>query len=227
MSTPRLYLAHTDLSSILREPSPIVFAAIHLTMNELFDMDEILTHLVQQGTTTAYMKRAFDEDPRKQKSFVFSFEFFTIIGDDCKPMSWQLSDRAREHGDGHVPITRCSSVVALSLVGEPIRKLKNSARRAKTKYGYVYSPWSPWHVLNIECYPDWKSNTGSHDSAKHYVNGPEAFLNTLLVEFRDAQKRFDEIGHRISQLVTPPVCLPTLHTLRANSSSRNSCSTMD
>jgi len=175
-------------------------------MSEFFDMDEIFTHLVQQGTTTAYMKRAYDEDPRKQKSFVFSFEFFTIIGDDCKPMTWQQSDRSRERREGHIPITRCSSVVALSLTGSPTRKLKNSARRAKTQFGYVYSPWAPWHVLNIECYPDWKSNTGSHNSTKHYVNGPEAFLNTLLVEYRDAQKRFAEISQRISQLITPPVC---------------------
>jgi hypothetical protein len=45
----------------------------------------------------------------------------------------------------------------------------------------------------------------SHDSTKHYVNGPEAFLTTLLAEFKDAQKRFEEISNRISKLVTPPV----------------------
>lgn len=45
----------------------------------------------------------------------------------------------------------------------------------------------------------------SHDSTKHYVNGPEAFLTTLLAEFKDAQKRFEEINHRISKLVTPSV----------------------
>jgi hypothetical protein len=37
---------------ILREPSPTLFAAVHLAMNELFDMDEIYAHLVQQGTTS-------------------------------------------------------------------------------------------------------------------------------------------------------------------------------
>jgi hypothetical protein len=40
---------------------------------------------------------------------------------------------------------------------------------------------------------------------KHYVNGPEAFLHTLLVEYKDAEKRFDEICHRIGHLITPPV----------------------
>ncbi|EPE31466.1 Magnesium transport protein CorA, transmembrane region [Glarea lozoyensis ATCC 20868] len=191
--------------TILREPSPIVFGAVHLAMSNVFDMDEIFKHLVLQETTTAYMmKRAYHKDPIKQKSFIFSFEFFTIIGDDCKPMSWQQSDREKDRPDGHIAITRCSSIVALALVGDPIKKLRNSARRAKTQYGYVYSPWSPWHVLNIECYPDWKSNTGSHDATKHYVNGPEAFLHTLLVEIKDAEKRFDEICQRIGKLITPP-----------------------
>jgi hypothetical protein len=49
------------------------------------------------------------------------------------------------------------------------------------------------------------SNTESHDSAKHYVNGPDAFLNTLLIEYKDAQKRFEEISQRVTKLVTPPV----------------------
>jgi hypothetical protein len=119
-------------------------------------------------------------------------------------MAWQGSDQERERKDGHIPISRCSAVVALSLVGEPSRKLKNSARRAKTKHGYVFDPWLPWHVLNIQAYPDWKSTTESHDSTKHYVNGPDAFLNSLLVEYKDAQKRFEEISQRVTKLITPP-----------------------
>ena len=47
----------------------------------------------------------------------------------------------------------------------------------------------------------------SHDSTKHYVNGPEAFLTTLLAEFKDAQKRFEDIFNKISKLVTPPVSI--------------------
>jgi hypothetical protein len=43
-----------------------------------------------------------------------------------------------------------------------------------------------------------------HDSTKHYVNGPEAFLHTVLAEFQDAEKRFAQIYRRISKLVTPP-----------------------
>jgi len=139
-------------------------------------MDEIYTHLVQQGTTSvcflmisymvfarliqnlqAYMARAFSRDTRKQRSFVFSFEYFTVIGEECQPMAWQAADQEREIKDGHIPISRCSAVVALSLVGPPLRRLKNSARRAVTQHGFIYDPWLPWHVLNIQCYPDWKS----------------------------------------------------------------------
>lgn len=44
----------------------------------------------------------------------------------------------------------------------------------------------------------------SHDATKHYVNGPEAFLHTLLAEFKDAEKRFEDIYTKISKLVIPP-----------------------
>lgn len=45
----------------------------------------------------------------------------------------------------------------------------------------------------------------SHDSTKHYVNGPEAFLHTLLAELKDAEKRFRDINTSITKLVTPEV----------------------
>lgn len=45
----------------------------------------------------------------------------------------------------------------------------------------------------------------SHDSTKHYVNGPEAFLHTLLAEFKDAQKRYKIIKKEVTKLVVPPV----------------------
>lgn len=63
-----------------------------------------------------------------------------------------------------------------------------------------------WHVLNIQCYPDHKHSMDSHDSTKHYVNGTEAFMHTLLAELKDAEKRFRDINFRITKLVTPEVC---------------------
>jgi len=189
--------------TIAREPAPILFAALHLTMNSHFPMDEIFRCLVESDGSHASMFRSFDEDPRKQRSFIFNFEYYTIIGEDCKPMSWQLSDRHTKSSDSHIPLTRCSAVVALSLHGTPIRRVRNPARRAKTKHGYVYDTFAPWQVLNIQCYPDWRATVDGHDSTKHYVNGPEAFLATLLTEYRDAQKRFEEIYQRITKLITP------------------------
>jgi CorA-like Mg2+ transporter protein len=191
--------------TIAREPSPILFAALHLTLNQHFSVDELFKNLVQSDASSADVHRAFDEDKRKQKSFVFNFEYFTIIGEECKPMTWQLADRQQNSSETHIALTRCSAIVALSLLSEkPIKKVRNPARRAKTKHGYVYDPWSPWHVLNIQCYPDWRATTEVHDSSKHYVNGIEAFLHTLLAEYRDAQTRFWDIYENITKLITPP-----------------------
>lgn len=58
--------------------------------------------------------------------------------------------------------------------------------------------------MNIQCYPDHNASLDIHDATKHYVNGPDAFLHTLLAEFQDAKRRFAEIYKRISRLVTPP-----------------------
>lgn len=37
--------------TIVREPSPIIFGALHLTMNEHFDMDELFECLVKEDTS--------------------------------------------------------------------------------------------------------------------------------------------------------------------------------
>ena len=106
--------------------------------------------------------------------------------------------------EGHVPISRCCSVVALWLGGEPVSKIRNRDRRISRKTGDVYDPFSPWYVLSMQAYPDWKSSVHSHDSTKHYVNGPEAFLITLRAEFKGAQKRLMEVYNRTSDLVRSP-----------------------
>ncbi|KAL2072100.1 hypothetical protein VTL71DRAFT_11443 [Oculimacula yallundae] len=194
--------------TIVREPSPVMLGALHFANNKDFDMDEIFQYLVEEDkSTTHILNRSFSPDHRRQRTFIFEFDYFTIVGDEVQPMPWQRSDSAEKilrKGEGHIPISRCSSVVALSLGGYPIRKLRNPARKARTRNGFVYDPWAPWQVLNIQCYPDHKHSMDSHDSTNHYVNGPEAFLHTLLAEFRDAQKRFEDIYIKISKLVIPP-----------------------
>lgn len=67
----------------------------------------------------------------------------------------------------------------------------------------VYDPFSSWEVLNLQCYPDLRASLDVHDSTKHYINGPDAFMHTLLGEFRDAHRRFSAITKAISKRVRP------------------------
>jgi hypothetical protein len=41
-----------NLASIVREPSPVIFGAIHLTMNKYFDVDELFENLVSDESTS-------------------------------------------------------------------------------------------------------------------------------------------------------------------------------
>ncbi|KAF2213983.1 hypothetical protein CERZMDRAFT_66734 [Cercospora zeae-maydis SCOH1-5] len=147
--------------TIIREPSPMLFGAIHLTHNDFFDMDMIFDQLVASGGSSA--ENSYD-----------------------------------------IRMSRCSSIVALSLHGEHVRKVKNTARRAVESHGYAYDPFSPWQVLNLQAFPDLNSKGDVHDATKHYVNGVEAFLITLLGEFRDALVRFEKITEAIVRITSPP-----------------------
>ncbi|KAF2119694.1 hypothetical protein BDV96DRAFT_486430 [Lophiotrema nucula] len=190
--------------TIAREPSPILFGALHLAMHNAFDMDELFRHLVQTEASSAHMYRAFHQDLRHQKTFFFTFEYYTIIGEECLPMQWQRADNGKS-SESHVPLSRCGAVVALALYDNSPRRIRNRGRRAKTKIGWVQNIWSPWQVLNIQCYPDWRAATDTFETGHRYLNGPEAFLHALLTEYRDARKRYEEIYVRVSKLVTPPL----------------------
>ncbi|KAH7066201.1 hypothetical protein BKA63DRAFT_496058 [Paraphoma chrysanthemicola] len=196
--------------TVAREPSPILFGALHLTLHDTFDMDELFKHLVQTEASSAHMFRSFNEDRRHQKTFFFNFEYYTIVGDDCRPMEWQRADKVTTVHDSHIPLSRCSAVVALALFDDNPRRIRNRGRRAKTKYGWVHDLWSPWQVLQLECFPDWKSTPANgtpytFETGHRYLNGAEAFLHSLLTEYRDARKRYDEIYKQITELVTPPL----------------------
>ncbi|KAF2091613.1 hypothetical protein K490DRAFT_31641 [Saccharata proteae CBS 121410] len=141
-----------------------------------------------------------------QEPCPISFGALHLAKNDCLDMDEifrHLVDTS--FSSSHLPLTRCSATVALALHGDPVKRIRNPARRSKVPHGNIYDPWSPWVVLNIQCYPDWKSSTDAHDSTKHYVNGPEAFLCTVLTEFRDAQSRYEEIERQVTKLVTPPL----------------------
>jgi hypothetical protein len=125
-------------------------------------------------------------------------------------MDWHRADKSSSRHDSHIPLSRCGAIVALALYDEKPRRVRNRARRAKTKYGWVQDVWSPWQVLQLECFHDWKS-TPVHGTpytfeAKHrFLNGAEAFLHALLTEYRDARRRYHEIYRRITDLVTTPL----------------------
>lgn len=191
--------------TVMHELSPVLFGAIHYVMHKYFDVDELFKHLVQSEGSSASLHRVYDADERRRRSFVFNFEYFTLLGDECQPMAWQLADRQEERAEHHIAITRCSSVIALHLGGKPIKRIRNRSRRASGNYGFIYDPFAAWQVLNIQCYPDWQCSLDVHDSTKHYVNGVEAFMVTILGEFQDAQRRFEGIYHKITRLITPPL----------------------
>jgi hypothetical protein len=190
---------------ILREPSALLFGAVHLTMNKHFDMDQLFRLLTDRTATKAYMKGCLKSDQRQQRSFVYSFKYHCIIENPCEPKAWQTSDSDLTLSRDHIPISACSSIVALSLSGKPTNTLKRRCRKANTIVGQIFDPFAPWRVLSIQCFPDRETTVDVHEQNRHYVNGIEAFLVTVLAEYKDAQKRLREINERIVQLVTPPV----------------------
>ncbi|KAK4192221.1 hypothetical protein QBC35DRAFT_373917 [Podospora australis] len=195
--------------SILQEPSPLMMTATHMTMKKHFDMDELLQHLVStsgnKGKTKAYMNRATETDPLRQRSFFFVFKYYTVVEEGLKPAPWQPFDvrPPDRRSPDHIDITECSSVLALSLGGDSIGQIPVRVKR-RTKPGYLYDSFAPWHLLNIQCFPDDKHSTRSEDSKKRFCNGPHAFLDALCIEYRDAVKRYTELNESITKLITPP-----------------------
>lgn len=154
----------------------------------------------------AYMNRAFETDPIRQRSFFFVFKYYTVVGEGLTPAPWQAyDDRPPDRrSPDHIDIAECSSVLALSLGGDPAGTVKVKVRR-KTRTGVVYDTFAPWHLLNIQCFPDDEHSMRSDDSKKHFCNGPYAFLDALCVEYRDAVKRYTQVNEMITKLITPPV----------------------
>ncbi len=90
--------------------------------------------------------RNFDHDERHQRSFIFKFDYFTVVGKDLIPIPWQKThdtEKMKKRPDKHFQISRCTSVVALSLSGKAVSKLRNVARRAKKQEGLIFDTWAP------------------------------------------------------------------------------------
>jgi hypothetical protein len=191
---------------LLREPTSLLYGALHLTMNSHFDMDSIYRMLIDdQQRTRAYTKGHQDTDNRRQRSIVFCFKYHTIVGEGREPLLWQNHDDDTSTKEGNIPISTCSSVVALSLAGPPEKTFRRHSRRTKTpEISHAYDPFAPWHVLSLQNFPDWHSEVNLHETSHHYVNGPDAFLVTLLHEYRDAATRLKELAAAITNLTKPP-----------------------
>jgi hypothetical protein len=53
--------------------------------------------------------------------------------------------------------------------GKPAYTLRRNSRKNKSVLGNVYDPFAPWHVLSIQCFPDWNSSVDAHE---HNVSTP-------------------------------------------------------
>ena len=128
------------------------------------------------------------------------------MGEGLTPAPWQAFDGRPpdRRSPDHIDITECSSVLALSLGGDPTGTVKAKVRR-RTRNGVLYDTFAPWQLLNIQCFPDDEHSLRRDDSKKHLCNGPYAFLDALCVEYRDAVKRYTQVNEMITKLITPPV----------------------
>ena len=137
------------------------------------------------------------------------------------PAPWQAYDHRPldRRSDDHIDITECSSVLALSLGGNPTGTVKVKVRR-RTRNGVLYDTFAPWQLLNIQCFPD-EHSLRSDDSKKSFCNGPFAFLDALCIEYRDAVKRYAQVNESITKLITPPVRPPALISIFFHLPKRN------
>jgi hypothetical protein len=154
------------------------------------------------------MNRAFETTDLRQRSFFFTFKYYTIVGPKFTPAPWQQYDNrpADRRSVDHIDISECSSILALSLSGEPVKTFERKKKRAKAEVGKIYDPFASWHLLNIQCFPDDEHVMRHEGSRNNFCNGPYAFLDCLAMEYRDAVKRNIALNDSITKLITPPVC---------------------
>jgi hypothetical protein len=187
---------------VLREPGPLKLAALHLIMSKHFDIDSIFAALTTQVPTSAYLYPISDEYyGKRQRNFVFAFRYFTVVDGSRCPCAWQTFDSEESQAKKRIPISSCSSVVALSLAGEPVGYIEKIVSGRVRKYP-VYDPFAPWQVLVVNFFPDLHTTSDVFTMLPKLINGPEAFLRAVLAQYRDSQKRFAEITSKITDLTT-------------------------
>ncbi|KAJ4169491.1 hypothetical protein NW754_016520 [Fusarium falciforme] len=193
--------------TIVQEPTPLTLAALHVAMSSHFDMSELLKYLLTDqpnpGRTHAFMNRAYERPPFPSYiQLALYLPLFTNVftcGTTAAP-----SDHGQSPGD-HIDIAECGAVLALSLGGESTRAPPWRSRRERTREGVLFETFGPWHLLAIQSFPD-NSHTvrGEEYQRKKYINGPSAFLDLLISEYRDARTRNQFLHERVTKLITPP-----------------------
>ncbi|EWG36981.1 hypothetical protein FVEG_00806 [Fusarium verticillioides 7600] len=143
----------------------------------------------------------------RQRSFFFVFKYYTVVSHPLEPAPWQRFDKRPSEsrlGD-HIDIAECGSVLALSLGGDSRKAPPMRSRRERAREGVLFDTFGPWQLLAIQSFPD-NSHTvrGPEFQEKKYVNGPYAFLDLLISEYRDATKRNLILHERVTKLITPP-----------------------
>lgn len=204
-------------------------------MQDHFDMDELLHHLISNGRstskTTAHLHlRAFEPSPLRQRSFFFSFKYYTTIASGLAPAAWQAHASADDNDSSnsssssgekqqqyHVDISECSAVVALSLAGDPVqyRNHRSSSSNSSSKRGVLYDPLSPFQVLSLQWFADrigdgaaQHSFVGDGGASSSWCCGPLAFLECVAAEYRAAVVRLLRLHEEIMELVVPTVSCP-------------------
>jgi hypothetical protein len=100
---------------VLREPGPLKLAALHLVMGQHFDIDSIFAALSTQDPTCAYLHPVADEYyGKRQRNFIFAFRYFTVVSASRCPYAWQTFDSEQAQAEDRIPISSCSSVVAVA-----------------------------------------------------------------------------------------------------------------
>ena len=156
------------------------------------------------------MDRTTESSPLRQRTFFFVFKYYTVVNQEkCTPAPWQRYDSrpADRKWPDHVNIAECSSILALSLGGDPIKRYRAKVKKRDTKEHVIYDPSAPWQLLNIQCFPDDEHTTRSEWSKRPLplCNGPFAFLDSLSMEYHDAVARYSQINDEVTKLITPPV----------------------
>jgi hypothetical protein len=200
---------------VLREPGPLKLSALHLVMGKHFDIDSIFAALSTPDPTRAYLHVTEDEYyGKRQRNFIFAFRYFTVVSGSRCPCAWQTFDLEEWQSEGRIPISSCSSVVALSFAGEPVGHVEKVVSGRVRKYP-VYDPFAPWQVLVVNFFPDLHTTSDVFTTLPRLINGPEAFLRAVLAQYRDSRKRFAEITSRIVDLTTLGVSLSQMNKLLA------------